>query len=89
MSSGGPAEEAALDAEENQKVKGTEKEVAIDKRLEGSVTVWENTEKAGSFADVDKQVKDVDYNVVWGPVVRTARGCSEESVFLMNFEMFA
>ena len=57
------------------------------KQVEGSAAVWENTEKADSFADVGKQVKDVGYNEALGPVVRTAMEYSEESVFLMNSEM--
>ena len=68
-------------------MKDTEKEVANGKEVEGSVAVWENTEKADSSVDVDKQVKDVGYNETLGPVVKTATAYFEESVFLMNSEM--
>lgn len=67
-------------------MKDIEKEVANGKQVEGSV-VWENTEKADSSADVNKQAKDNGYNEALGPEVRTATVCSAEFVFLMNSEM--
>lgn len=67
-------------------MKDIEKEVVNGTQVEGSV-VWENTEKADSSVDVNKQAKDVGYNEAQGPVVRTAMVYSEESVFLMNSEM--
>lgn len=67
-------------------MKDIEKEVANGKQVEGSV-VWENTEKVGSSADVNKQAKDNGYNEALGPEVRTAMAYSAEFVFLMNSEM--
>lgn len=68
-------------------MKDTEKEVVNGKQLEESAVVWENTEKADSSVDVDKQVKDVGHNEARGPAVRTAMAHSEEFVFLVNSEM--
>lgn len=68
-------------------MKDTEKEAANGKQVEGSAVVWENTDKADSSVDADKQVEDAGYNETLGPVVRTAMGYSEEFVFLMDSEM--
>lgn len=53
-------------------MKDTEKAVVNGKQAEESAVVWENTEKADSSVDVDKQVKDVGCNEALGPAVRTA-----------------
>lgn len=53
-------------------MKDIEKEVVNGKQVEESAAVWENTEKADSSVDVDKQVKAVGYSEPLGPVVRTA-----------------
>lgn len=67
-------------------MKDTEKEAGNGKLTEGSAAVWENTEKADSSVDVDKQVKGVGCSEALGPGVRTAMA-PEESVFLMSSEM--